>query len=150
MTHAYAGWPAPLFDRLNDARGKPVDAGTAGDDTNRRLLQLGLARVFNLRNGLTVAQFLGDMPTSRDYGLPDILSLSPQSATGLRLLEQVLMRAIALYEPRLLQVRVDARPDPAGKASAQVAISGLAALGHRQLPVQFDLVLDAGRLEPQP
>jgi len=149
----------PLFDRLNDmsatfTNGRVLDAGSL-----QSLLQQDLVRLFNVRNGLTTEQFLGDASTSFHYGLPDMLVLFPQSATDLQRLELVLSRAIALYEPRLIQVRVQATPDPDKPTSARVTISALAALNRQLCQVHFDLVLDgrgartrerASAAEPQP
>jgi len=106
------------------------------------LIQYELFRLFNARNGLTIDQFLGDTPTMLHYGLPDTLHLLPQSATDLQRLELVLTRAIVLYEPRLIQARVQATPDPDKPTSARVTISALAALNRQLCQVHFDLVLD--------
>jgi len=132
----------PLFDRLSGASaasgtGRMLDAGGF-----QAALQQDLVRLFNVRNGLSIDQFLGDAPTTLHYGLPDTLGLSTQSATDLQRWELVVTRAIALYEPRLLQVRVQAAPDPGKPASARVTISALAALERRLCQVHFDLVMD--------
>jgi type VI secretion system protein ImpF len=105
-------------------------------------LQQDLVRLFNVRNGLTIEQFLGEAPTSLHYGLPDTLGLSPQSATDLQRWELVIARAVALYEPRLLQVRVQATPDPDQPAAARVLMSAMAALERQLCQVHFDLVLN--------
>jgi type VI secretion system protein ImpF len=134
-----AGSPVPLFDRLDGmtAHGSKPDAGSL-----RSSLRQDLARLFNARNSLTIEQFLSDARTPLHYGMPDTLGLSPQSSTDLQRWEQIVARAIALYEPRLVQVSVEAAPDPGRPASARVAITGMAALDRRLYPVRFDLVVD--------
>lgn len=109
-----------------------------------------LSRLFNSRNGLTIEEFLGDKPSSLHYGLPDTLRLSPQSPTDLAQWEQVVARALSLYEPRLSQVGVTVEPDPRRPVSARIKISGALTLGRQQRQVHFDCVVDghAAALEP--
>ena len=132
----------PLFDRL----GGVTQAGSnrQGIDTadSRHALQHDLVRILNARNGLTIDQFLDGAPNSLHYGLPDLLGLSPQSVSDLQRLERVISRAISVYEPRLVQVRVQARFDVARPASAQVTVSALAALDRQ--PRRIDFALDLG------
>ncbi|HEX8609699.1 MAG TPA: type VI secretion system baseplate subunit TssE [Telluria sp.] len=143
MTPLPAGSLVPLFDRLGgdlvaSADGRMLDAAGL-----QQSLQHDLVRLFNVRNVLTIEQFLGDVPTVLDYGLPDTLALSPQSASDLRRWELVMTRAIALYEPRLSQVRVLVTPDASNPMAARVTIGAAVALGQQLCQVHFDVVLDA-------
>ncbi|APA68735.1 type VI secretion system baseplate subunit TssE [Janthinobacterium sp. 1_2014MBL_MicDiv] len=137
-----AGSLVPLFDRLGGEPDASADGRVLDVDGLRHSLQLDLARLFNVRNGMSIAQFLGDAPTVLDYGLPDTLALSPQSAADLALWQQVLAHAIALYEPRLSRVSVRVAPDAGKPTAARVAIAATAMLGRQLCQVQFDVVLD--------
>lgn len=106
-------------------------------------LQHDLVRLFNVRNDLTIEQFLGDRPTALHYGLPDTLGLSPQSASDLATWERVLVRAILLYEPRLSQVQVSVTPDPRKPTLARTRIGAVVTLGQQPCQVDFDVVLDS-------
>lgn len=101
-------------------------------------LRLDLVRLFNARNGLTIAQFLGGGPTALDYGLPDTQALSPHSRADLQCWERVITRAILLYEPRLRQVQVSVTQDGARPATARVAISASAAGADEAGVFRFD------------
>lgn len=126
--------PLPLFDRFADGPGVQLTAMEA----LQLSLRLDLTRLFNARNALTIRAYLDGAPTSRDYGLPDTLGLSARSATDLQQWEQVLTRAIALYEPRLSQVRVKVTPDPARPAAARATIAALASVEGQPCPFHFD------------
>ncbi|TWI43820.1 type VI secretion system protein ImpF [Pseudoduganella flava] len=133
----------PLFDRL---AGK-----LAADDDEpapQHALRRDLVRLFNVRNGLTIEEFLGDAPTVLHYGLPDTLGLSPQSATDLARWEQVVARAIALYEPRLSQVHVHIVRDTARPTNARIQIDAAVALGWHLSHVHFHMLVDGGTAQP--
>lgn len=131
--------PVPLFDRL---------AGTAPESADGRLLEAGgleasvrrdLSRLFNVRNGLTIEEFLAADGTVLHYGLPDLLSLSAQSDADLQRLAEVVAHGIALYEPRLSHVQVRARPDAVKHRSVRLAISAAVSVGRQLCRVDFDL-----------
>jgi type VI secretion system protein ImpF len=150
-----AGNPMLLFDRLTGELAVASDRSTPDAGDLEKSLASSLFRLFNVRNALGIEQYLDDAPNAMHYGLPDLMRLSPRSATDLHCLERILLRAIALYEPRLTQVRVQARPDPARPTAALVTIAAQATLNRQPQPVHFDLVLDGqcARLpasEPQP
>jgi type VI secretion system protein ImpF len=132
----------PLFDRLGGGVDAAVGGLTLDAGALQHSLQGDLARLFNVRNGLTVEQFLNHTPTVLDYGLPDTLGMSPQSATDLRRWRLVLLRGIALYEPRLSQVQVTVAPDAVCPMAARVTIAAVVALGRQLCQVHFDVVLD--------
>jgi type VI secretion system protein ImpF len=142
MNAATAGLLVPLFDRLSGelpalGDGRTLDAGGL-----QQSLRSDLIRLFSARNGLTIGRFLTETPTSLHYGLPDTLGLSPQSAGDLERLGIVIARAIARYEPRLSQVRVQVTADRVGPMVARINIGAAVALGRQLCQVHFNLVLD--------
>lgn len=138
--------PLPLFDRFG---GPLFDDGAALPPTEalKQSLRLDLTRLFNVRNGLTIDEFLTGAPTSLDYGLPDTLHLSAQSATDLLRWRQVIERAIALYEPRLRQVAVRVTPSIHWPTMAWVEIAATASLGSERVQFDFEAGL-ANRASP--
>lgn len=138
-----AGPLIPLFDRFKGQLSAPSGVRLPPAEALQLSLQLDLTRLFNVRNSLTIAQYLEGAPTALDYGLPDTLVLSAQSATDLQRWEEVVMRAIALYEPRLTQVRAAVTPDRFNPSVARVMIMGLAAVDQELSQFHFDTVLDA-------
>jgi type VI secretion system protein ImpF len=137
-----AASPPPLFDRFADPSSEPSGVRLSATEALQLSLQIDLTRLFNVRNALTITQFLGATPSALDYGLPDTLGLSAQSATDLQRWELVIARAIALYEPRLSQVSVVAAPDRIRSTAARVAIMALAAVGEQMCQFHFDTALD--------
>jgi type VI secretion system protein ImpF len=129
--------PLPLFDRFD---GPLIDSGVLlpSAEALQLSLRLDLTRLFNVRNRMTVDEFLSGAPTSLDYGLPDTLHLSAQSATDLQRWQQVILRAIALYEPRLRQVAVTVAPNAGRPTLAWVAISATAILGSERIQFHFE------------
>jgi type VI secretion system protein ImpF len=136
------GSSVPLFDRLCGAAGIAFDIASCEAVDLHDLVQRELVRLFNVRNSLTIDDFLGGQPTALDYGLPDTLALSPQSTTDLHRFEMVVARAIALYEPRLEQVRVTVTRDQERAAAALIHLSALTAQGSNQCTVHFELALE--------
>jgi type VI secretion system protein ImpF len=132
----------PLFDRLDGELAASADGRTLDGHGLQQSLQLDLTRLFNSRNGLTIEQFLGGAPTALNYGLPDMLGLSSQSAGDLARWELVMVRALALYEPRLYQVQVTIRADRASPVCARVTIAAAALVGRQLRQVHFDVLLD--------
>jgi type VI secretion system protein ImpF len=133
----------PLFDRLAGKLATSDDEAPA-----QHTLRQDLLRLFNVRNGLTIEEFLGDCPTALHYGLPDTLGLSPQSATDLARWERVVARAIALYEPRLSQVHVRIASDAARPAQARIEIDAAVALGWHLSHVHFHMLVDGATALP--
>ena len=123
MHAQHASSPLPLFDRFASAA---PDRHPSGVERLRASLRYDLTRLFNTRNALTIAQFMSDTPTPFNYGMPDTLALSAQAAPDLQRWELVITRAIALYEPRLIQLRVKAAPVPLHPAAVHVSISAMA------------------------
>jgi type VI secretion system protein ImpF len=129
--------PLPLFDRF----GGPLSDSSAAlspVEALQQSLRLDLTRLFNVRNRMTIDEFLNGAPTSLAYGLPDTLHLSAQSATDLQRWQQVILRAIALYEPRLRQVTVTVAPSPDWPTLAWVTITATVTLGSERVQFHFE------------
>lgn len=141
--------PPPLFDRFAEPSCEPSGVRLSATEAMQLSLQIDLTRLFNVRNALTIAQFLGTTPSALNYGLPDTLGLSAQSATDLQRWELVIARAIALYEPRLFEVRVVAAPDRIKPTAARVTITALAAVGEQMCQFHFDTALDQRNVSAQ-
>lgn len=105
-------------------------------------LELSLTRLLNARHRMSIAAFLRTTPGLQEYGLPSVASLSTQSAIDLRCCELVILRAIALHEPRLFQVRVAVAPDRARPSIPRVSVAALAALEGQLCQFYFDTPLD--------
>lgn len=141
-----AGSLLPLFDRFSEA--ERADGHLLTANGLQQSIRHDLLRLFNVRNAVTMDQFLTGAPTSLDYGLPDTLGLSPQSATDLQRWELVIARAIALYEPRLQNTVVWVKPDASRPTAARVTIGASAALGNQLCQVHFEIVLDKQTARP--
>ncbi|QJE01561.1 type VI secretion system baseplate subunit TssE [Massilia forsythiae] len=132
----------PLFDRLAGGACASPDGRLLDGGGLQQSLQLDLMRLFNVRNAMTVREFLDGDPTVLDYGLPDMLSLSAQSDQDLLTWAGVLERSIALYEPRLAHVRVTVTPDRTRPSTARAVIVAAVRLGQQLCRVDFDMALD--------
>lgn len=132
----------PLFDRLSGSAPESADGRLLDAGGLEASLRRDLSRLFNVRNGLTIDEFLASEGTVLDYGLPDLLALSAQSDADLQRLADVVARGIALFEPRLSHVQVSARPDRSTGHGARVLISAAVAVGRELCRVDFDLAPD--------
>ncbi|WP_296947980.1 type VI secretion system baseplate subunit TssE [uncultured Massilia sp.] len=133
----------PFFDRLAGGDPASFDGRLLDGAGLQQSLERDLQRLFNVRNAMTVQEFLTGDPTVLDYGLPDTLTLSAQSDQDLLAWSRVIERGIALYEPRLAHVRVTVRPDPARPTAARAAIVAAVRLGEQLCRVDFEVALDA-------
>lgn len=80
------------------------------------------------------------------YGLQDFTSQNPKSAGVRKLLRQDIERAIALFEPRLRNVKVQLEPDQKGH-SLRFRINAMLVIEPEREPVQFDTYFDLNRAE---
>lgn len=144
MSKAITASLVPLFDRLAGALHASADGRLLDGAGLQQSLQLDLQRLFNVRNALTIEQFLSGEPTVLHYGLPDMLGLSAQSDQDLATWSLVLERCIALFEPRLSHVAVTVRPDRARPYAAHASIAAVVTLNAQLCRVNFEVPLDAG------
>jgi type VI secretion system protein ImpF len=80
------------------------------------------------------------------YGLKDYTSLSPRSSSVRKLLRQDIEHAIARFEPRLRNVKVQIEPDQKGH-SLRFRINATLVIEPEREPVQFDTFFDINRSE---
>lgn len=80
------------------------------------------------------------------YGLKDFTSHNPKSAGVRKLLRQDIERAIAQFEPRLRNVKVQLEADQKGH-SLRFKINAMLVIEPEREPVQFDTYFDLNRAE---
>ncbi|HOJ14926.1 MAG TPA: type VI secretion system baseplate subunit TssE [Deltaproteobacteria bacterium] len=78
------------------------------------------------------------------YGIRDYTSLSPRSAAVRKSLRQDIERAIAVFEPRLRNVKVHLEAEQKGH-SLRFRITALIVVEPEKEPVQFDTLFDINR-----
>jgi type VI secretion system lysozyme-like protein len=142
MSTIVAATHIPLFDRIAGFSEASFDGRLMDAHGLRLSLMRDLGRLFNARNGLSVEAFLASEPSVLDYGLPDLLSLSPRSSLDLGKVAQVVSHGIALYEPRLSHVEVKAQRDPESTGGARVTIAAAVNTGNQLCRVDFDVMMD--------
>ena len=79
--------------------------------------------------------------TILDNGIPDFAHLSAGSDTDTQQLARVLERTIAIYEPRLRNVRVRVERSRMSQSAVVGSIEGLLVVGNVNEPVSFPLLL---------
>ncbi len=135
----------PLFDRLCELEAAPD--GVPVSQAPRAVglpapLHADLHRLLQTRNGLTRSQFLACEGTVLQYGLPDLQGLSASSQSDLDAVAQVVAHSLRLFEPRLVDVQVQAQPDSADSARARVRVSARTVQGPATQRVAFAIALD--------
>ncbi|GAB2870394.1 type VI secretion system baseplate subunit TssE [Pseudoduganella ginsengisoli] len=148
MSKAITAATVPLFDRLAGTPHASSDGRLLDGAGLQHSLQTDLLRLFNIRNGLTISEYLQSEPTVLDYGLPDMLGLSAQNDQDLLVWSDVLRHCLAHFEPRLSHVRLDVRPDPANPFGARATISAVVTMGQQLCRAEFDIALDARSAAP--
>lgn len=144
MSKAITASLVPLFDRLTGTRhassadGRLLDGGGL-----QQSLQLDLLRLFNVRNSLTIQEYLTGDLTVLHFGLPDMFGLTAQSELDLAIWSSVLQRCVARFESRLSQVQIQVLPDPDKPYVAHAAISAAVMLGQQLCRVNFAVALDS-------
>lgn len=142
MSKAITASLVPLFDRLvgmsASADGRLLDGGGL-----QQSLQLDLLRLFNIRNPLSIDDYLQADTALLPFGLPDMQALSARSEQDLALWASVLQRCLARFEPRLSHVSLTLRPDPHKPHAAHAAITAVVCLGSQLCRVDFDVAVDA-------
>lgn len=146
-----------LLDRLTDEEPYVAAERLPTREASVAALKVAVRRdlewLLNTRRDLlTLPAELGEARRSMlRYGLPDLSSLPREGGdTGVRL-ARVVEEALALFEPRLAQVRVTAAVDPgvAWRAELRFTIEGLLRLDPAPERVVFDTVLEVARGEYQ-
>jgi type VI secretion system protein ImpF len=141
------GAKALLFERLVDDNphtpGEAQPFRSYGVGALRASVQRELMSLLNTRCPRPGGPLHGDGldRTILDYGVPDLSPFGPANPTDMGRLAQILEQAIALYEPRLRQVRVEIQPAKNSQSSAVGSISANLVVGSVNEPVSFPLVL---------
>jgi type VI secretion system protein ImpF len=140
-----------LLDRLTDDQPQVAADPVMGFQESRERVLASLRRdleaLLNTRRGpdTTPEEFEELQRSVLHYGLPDIAEVSQDSADAhARLLRQV-KDAIAAFEPRLTQVRVERVPPPpegAARREVRFVIHGLLRMDPNPEQVVFDTVLE--------
>jgi type VI secretion system protein ImpF len=134
----------PLFDRLCAPESPSSSALLLQGADLKASLAHDLERLLNTRNGLTVGEAIGCEAPALRYGIPDLLGMDLQPGGGLQLLADLVQRAIAVFEPRLREVSVQALPDDRHPDRARLVIGGAVMVGRQLQRVDFDIALDEG------
>ena len=142
MSKAITASLVPLFDRLTgmsaSSDGRLLDGGGL-----QQSLQLDLLRLFNVRNSLTIQEYMDADPAMLPFGLPDMLVLSTRSDQDLDVWSAVMQRCLARFETRLTHVKVRLQSDPHKPYAAHAAITAVVMLGAQLCRVNFDVAVDA-------
>ncbi|KAB8044235.1 type VI secretion system baseplate subunit TssE [Janthinobacterium aquaticum] len=151
MSKAITASLVPLFDRLAGTLSASPDGRLLDGGGLQQSLQLDLLRLFNVRNALSIEQYLALDPALLPFGLPDMMVLSARSEQDLALWASVMQRCLARFETRLSHVSVRLQGDPERPHAAQAEISAVVALGAQLCRVNFNVAVDArsAALQPQ-
>ena len=141
------GAPMPLFDRLvadgEEAQPRRVYGYAELKESVRRELE----RLLGTRRPEPAYRLGPQDPTVLDYGIPDFSGQWAQDPSYQQEIARAAQRAIAAFEPRLRQVRVQARPG-ATVNSLVLEIAGVLAAGEVTAPVAFAVPIEGGAAAP--
>ena len=139
------GAKALLFERLVDenphAPGEAQPFRIYGVTALRDSVGRELMRLLNTRCPRSGGPVSDDDRTILDYGIPDFSYMSAGSETDTHQLARILERTIALYEPRLRQIRVGIEPSSKQRNAVLGSIEAMLVYGNVNEPVAFPLVL---------
>ena len=139
------GAKALLFERLVDD-----DPHTPGEAQPFRIYGVAALRASVARELMRLLNTRCPRPagpademdrTILDYGIPDFSHIAAGSDTDTHKLARILEQAIAVYEPRLRQVRVTIEPSKTSKTTATGSIEAMLVVGSVNEPVSFPLAL---------
>jgi type VI secretion system lysozyme-like protein len=140
---AIEGARPPLFDRLRAtvSQEEPLPLGAYRRDELYASLRRELTGLLNTRSPTPLERFAVDDLTVLDYGVPDLTSLHPQSAVDRGRLEALLSRAIATFEPRLREVRVEVQPLPGRSEGLRASAQAVLHVGRLVEPILISAVV---------
>jgi len=144
MSGLAAAATSPLFDRLCGVASLPAGGGLLDAAGLHRSIARELGLLLNTRSRCTVAAFLADKLTVLDYGVPDLSAMSARSITDLALVQSVVAKAIASFEPRLLHPQLEVAPQIGARDGVFLRITAAVLLGQTLRRVQFDTDVAAG------
>ena len=138
----------PLLDRLTDSDPSvPADPPVTRAQSFRSFkaaLRRDLEWLLNTRQTpLRAPENYRQLSRSLyNYGLPDLMALSAQSARDRNMLQRCLQETVELFEPRLSNVRVFAEAGAANGRMLRFRIEGWARIDPAPEQVSFDTVLE--------
>ena len=142
MSELQRGSFVPLFDRLSSADTSIKNQQQLNPEQLEYSIALDLSRLLNTRSRLLASDFIAQVGTTLDYGMPDISALSPKSESDLTLLQGLVTHAIQCFEPRLKQVVVKAFASEKFAGGVVLIISGVVTIGLMLRQLNFELQLD--------
>jgi type VI secretion system protein ImpF len=145
---------APLFDRLvewgPEEDGPPTHRRTLDERELRDSIRHEVAHVLGTRCALSLsdeARCASEERSVVDYGLPDVGTLGLDSEEGARRLEQLILRAVEAFEPRLRDVQVRVRTPGTERVLPVAVITARVVHPDHLDTLSFPLQLDrSGRL----
>jgi len=143
----------PLFDRLVDRdprlRHELRPMRTLDRRGLRESVRRELEQLLNTRCPFPAHRLPTSERTVIDYGLPDFSTFSARSFDDRQRLAQVLASTIAVFEPRLIDVRVELEQVPGDDLSLRGIIEARMLTDHLPEPVSFEtsLELKEGKVE---
>ena len=140
------GYPMPLFERLVEN----TDAWLEGERALRVSLGGELSRLLNARSRLTMAEFAASDCGVLDYGVPDFSERSLRSGADRDAILAAVRRAIALFEPRLVNVAVKFDPRGDNGRDAMLVVEGDIRVERSVEHVFFELAAGAGASQDDP
>jgi type VI secretion system protein ImpF len=152
MTIEHKNLTASILDRLIDS-----EPGILNEPVQFRLMELRQIRAMvirDLENLLNTRRNILPPPPEfvelnrsiMVYGLGDFTSQSPKSHSVRRQLHQDIEKTIALFEPRLRNVKVQIEEEQEGR-SLRFRINAMLVIEPESEPVQFDTYFDINRGE---
>jgi type VI secretion system protein ImpF len=142
--HPIKGARASLFERLTVSSEAPGREGQSSQDYPSLVAAVGaeLGRLLNTRCHVS-----GDLPaaaadTVLGYGVPDLTQFCPDNESDQARLAEMLEHKIAVYEPRLRDVRVVLAPSPHCPTGLTGRVFASLCAGTVYEPVSFPLSID--------
>jgi len=147
------GARAPLFDRLAGREPVPngdpprplriLDRGALSESLQRELQRLLNTR----RPALNSAALAGERPTVIEYGLPDYSAMYTQNPEDQKKLTDMIRSTIEAFEPRLRDLKVEAKVLGNSEKALLVKVAGNVTIGRETVRMAFAVGVAGGNLE---
>jgi type VI secretion system protein ImpF len=146
-----AGWQLlgtrSLFPDSPELRVTPYPAHTLSREGLRESVRRELHTLLNTRSALPAAVYLERELTVIDYGIPDLSDFSAAHPEDRARLAAVVQRAVAAFEPRLVEARVTVAGFDAGECSLRLDLEATLVVDDWRAPVSFLTLLGVKRAE---
>lgn len=146
MSTMRQGYPMPLFERLVEN----TDAWLEGERALRDSVARELSRLLNARSRLTMAEFAASDCGVLDYGVPDFSERSLRSGADREAILAAVRRAIALFEPRLVNVAVKFDPRGDNGRDPMLVVEGDIRVERSVEHVFFEMAAGTGASQDDP